>query len=453
MEQDDDTIAAVATPFGEGAVAVVRVSGSAASSLLAEIFSSAASTTRDLEPRRQYLGKVVDPSSGDVVDEALVTFFPGPASYTGDDLVEIACHGGVHVTRRVLEAVLAAGARPAGPGEFTQRAFLNGKMDLTQAEAVMDLIRSRSDLALVSAQAQLSGGLGRGMEAMRQDLLGVLAHLEAYIDFPEEGIDPQTGVSMVARMAAARDEIARLLGTAERGRILRDGVATVICGAPNVGKSSLLNALSGRDRAIVSELAGTTRDTIEEAIHVGGFALRLIDTAGMRESEDVIEREGISRTRRALGEADLIIEVVDASRAPDDQERVAIDVPAAARILVLNKVDLGEDPAWARAGDVRISCTAETGIHKLAGLVERVIGAGRADFGRDPIAINTRHQDCLRRACEALEVAIKGLEEEAFTELVAIDIRAALDTIGEVVGKADTEDVLGEIFANFCIGK
>jgi tRNA modification GTPase len=452
MILDEATIAAVSTPFGEGAVAMVRISGPASREVLDTVFCCSVETIH-MEPRRQYLGTVRD-RSGEEVDEVLATLFLAPSSYTGEDLVEISCHGGVHVTRRVLEVVLAAGARLAEPGEFTQRAYVNGRMDLTQAEAVIDMIRAQSDLALVSARAQLSGSLGRGVEEMRQRLLAVLAHLEAYIDFPEEDIEVEVGKAMIERMAAARDEVTRLLGTAERGRILREGIATVICGAPNVGKSSLLNALAGRDRAIVSEVAGTTRDTVEELIHVGGYALRLIDTAGVRESEDALEREGISRTRRALEEADLVIEVLDASCAPDEQQRVEMDQHFDGVLLVvLNKVDLGEHPGWSGSRHARVSCAAESGLRSLADRIGEQVGAGEMEVIHDPISINARHQVCLCRAREALDAAICGLEEGAYAELVAIDLREALDGIGAIVGKVDTEDLLGEIFANFCIGK
>jgi len=449
---DNDTIGAISTAFGEGAVALVRISGQDSVSILDRVFAGPAKPA-EMDSRRAYLG-TIRTASGDLIDEALVTVFRGPSSYTGEDVAEIACHGGIHVTRRVLDVVLEAGARAAEPGEFTQRAFLNGRMDLTQAEAVMDLIRSQSDLALASAQAQLSGGLGCGLEAMRQELLGILAHLEAYIDFPDEGIDPETGQGLVGRVSDARSEVQRLLGTADRGRIMREGVATVLCGAPNVGKSSLLNALSGRDRAIVSEIAGTTRDTVEETLHIGGLVLRLIDTAGLRKSDDVIEREGIDRTHRAVDEADLVLEVFDASLSKAEQPGDGISSDGGVAILrVLNKADLEEHSDWSGEDGIRLSCQTGKGIPELVEAVTKAVHGGDVDLSRDPVAINARHQACLRRAEAALGATIQGLNEDAFTELVAIELRTGLDAIGEVVGKADSEDLLGEIFANFCIGK
>src|SRR6516165_11893216 len=305
-----NTIAAISTPIGEGAIAVVRLTGAAALSILNRIFRSSVAPA-NFEPRHVYFGQIHDDAAK--VDEVLVTFFRGPASYTGEDVVEISCHGGLLVTRRLLDLVLSAGARMANPGEFTQRAFLNGKMDLTQAEAVMDLIRAQTELALRAANEQLSGRLGTELTEIREELLTTLAHVEAYIDFPEESIDPDTGKTLLNRIQSLSQQLDRLLATADQGRVLRHGLRTVIYGKPNVGKSSLLNLLLGYDRAIVSEIPGTTRDTIEEVINVRGIPVRLVDTAGKRSSADSIEQEGIRRTELQLAQADLVLQVVDAS--------------------------------------------------------------------------------------------------------------------------------------------
>jgi tRNA modification GTPase len=290
----EDTIAAISTPIGEGALAVIRLSGGGALSILTRIFAGSMSPEKFV-PRRVEFGRIHDAAGK--VDDVLVTFFRGPKSYTGEDVVEISCHGGILVTRRVLDLLLAAGARMADPGEFTQRAFLNGKMDLTQAEAVMDLIRAQTELALRAANEQLAGHLGNELTDIRELLLTSLAHVEAYIDFPDEQIDPDTGKALLDRILALENRLDRLLATADQGRVLRHGLRTVIYGAPNVGKSSLLNLLLGYDRAIVSEVPGTTRDTIEEVINVRGIPVRLIDTAGARESSDLLESEGIRRTQ------------------------------------------------------------------------------------------------------------------------------------------------------------
>jgi tRNA modification GTPase len=301
-----DTIAAISTAFGEGAIAVLRLSGPRAVNIADAVFRGKAAL-RDSPARSAQFGMVHD--AGHKLDEVLATVFRAPASYTGEDLVEISCHGGVLVTRRILETFLRHGARAAEPGEFTQRAFINGKMDLTQAEAVMDLISAQTDLALRAANEQLEGRLGDRIRALRETLLEMLAHVEAYIDFPDEDIDPETGDSLLRRIDQARSDVRKLLDTAAQGRVLREGVRTVIYGAPNVGKSSLLNRLLGYERAIVSARPGTTRDVIEEVINLRGIPLRLMDTAGVRESSDEIEREGIERTRRAFERADLVLHV------------------------------------------------------------------------------------------------------------------------------------------------
>lgn len=293
-----DTIAAIATPFGEGAIALLRLSGPQALQMARAIFRGA----NEFTPRLAHFGAIHDGARK--LDEVLLTVFPTPASYTGEDVVEIACHGGVLISRRILELLLENGARSAQPGEFTQRAYLNGKMDLTQAEAVMDLIGAQTDLALRAATEQLEGRLGAHFRELRDGLIEVLAHVEAYIDFPDEDIDPATGEALLAKIDSVRANASALLATARPGKILREGVRTVIFGAPNVGKSSLLNLLLGYERAIVSARPGTTRDVIEETIDVRGIPLRLVDTAGVRESDDEIEREGIARTRRQIERAD-----------------------------------------------------------------------------------------------------------------------------------------------------
>lgn len=440
-----DTIAAIATPFGEGAVALLRLSGPDAVAVADSVFRGKIAPAR-MEPRRQEFGRIVRAS--EVIDEVLLTVFRAPASYTGEDVVEIGCHGGILVTRRILTLLLENGARAAGPGEFTQRAFLNGKMDLTQAEAVMDLIRAQTDLALRAATEQLEGRLGARIRAIREQLLGLLAHLEAYIDFPDEDIDPDTGVQFLVRLDAIRGEIAALLRTAGQGKILREGVRTVICGAPNAGKSSLLNRLLGYERAIVSETPGTTRDSLEEVIDLRGIPLRLVDTAGIREHADALEREGIARARQWIERADLVLRVVDGSAPPD----AALE-PQPREILVINKSDLPRDERLAALSGIWISCREGSGMEALADEIEqRVLGGGVA-AGDPVIAINARHQDCLRRAGEFADAARSAMIDELPPEFVSIELRSALEAVGEVVGRADSEELLGVIFSSFCIGK
>jgi tRNA modification GTPase len=447
MIASTDTIAALASGGGTAAVALIRLSGPQAEEVADRACRGAASRA---EERRATRAKVRD-VAGRVLDDVLLTVFRGSRSFTGEPVVEIACHGGRLVTRRVLERLLECGARSAGPGEFTERAFLHGKLDLTQAEAIMDLISAQSDLALRAAHEQLEGGIGREAVRLREDLIGVVAHLEAWIDFPEEDIDPDTGSLFLARVAAAREGIAKLLATAEQGRILREGVRTVICGRPNAGKSSLLNLLLGSERAIVSDEAGTTRDTIEETIILDGVPLRLVDTAGLRDEAGGIEREGIRRTLHEAGRADLLLVVRDASLPAAES---SVELPESNRaVTVLNKADLGEHADWAEHGGVRLSCSTGLGLDQLRRAIREALDLGEADWGEHAVAINTRHRDCLRRADESLETAEVLLESAAAPELAALEMRGALDSLGEIVGKVDTEDILGAIFSRFCIGK
>jgi tRNA modification GTPase len=466
----DDTIAAISSPVGEGAIAVLRMSGPESVNLVAQIFRGSTPPEK-MEPRRSYFGEIYDATG--VIDQVLLTIFRRPQSYTGEDLVEISCHGGILVTRKILSLLLNAGARSAEPGEFTQRAFLNGKMDLTQAEAVMDLIRAQTELALRAANEQLAGYLGRELINIQDQLLTTLAHIEAYIDFPDEGISPETGKMLFDRLEHTGGSLARLVATADQGRILRHGLRTVIFGEPNVGKSSLLNLLLGYDRAIVSETPGTTRDTIEETINVRGIPVRLIDTAGKRSSEDSIEQEGIRRTELQLAQADLVLEVVDASlpsvtsvsererartnenkwgRAGTSEERAPLERPAN-RILVLNKVDLGVHRDWESSTGVRFSCRTREGENALNQAIWDFVMTGGFSGQDFRIAISVRHQACLQKAITEVEAAKAGLANNELPELISIELRGALDAIGDVVGRHDTEDLLGRIFSEFCIGK
>ncbi len=441
-----DTIVAISTPFGEGAISVLRISGPESLDIASKCFRGRVEVGV-MCPRRQYFGRFVD-EAGVLIDDVLLTVFRSPASYTGEDLVEIGCHGGILVTRRVLQCLLGAGARSAEPGEFTQRAFLNGKMDLTQAEAVMDLITAQTDLALRAANEQLEGRLGKKIRECREELLNLLAHVEAYIDFPEEDIDPETGRELMATLERVEGTAKSLLGTAEQGRILREGVRTVIYGEPNVGKSSLLNILLGFERAIVSEIPGTTRDTIEEVINLKGIPLRLIDTAGLRESEDAIEKAGMERTRRHIEAADLVVHLVDCTK-----RRVRSDNERGDELLVLNKSDLGEHTSWSDVPGVRMSCRDETGLDALADAIfDRLMGGTRFS-GDASIAINARHKSCIQSAMKFCAAARKAMHEGLTAEFIAIEVREALDAIGDVVGHADTEELLGKIFSTFCIGK
>lgn len=442
------TIAAIASPMGVGAISLIRISGPAAIQIADLATHGIASSTMPRVARRC---KIRD-AAGAVIDDGILTTFLGPNSFTGEDTVEFAGHGGILVTREVLARFLECGATHAAPGEFSQRAFLNGKLDLTQAEGIMDLISAQTRLAIRAAHSQLEGTLGKKTTAARDELLEVLAHLEAWIDFPDEDIDPQTTAELRTRIEAIIRTIDSLLATADQGRVLREGVRTVIFGEPNVGKSSLLNRLLGFDRAIVSDIAGTTRDTIEETINLHGIPLRLVDTAGVRESDDLIESQGIQRTVRQIENADLLLEVADAAQPRPD--RAVYPSNHATHLLVLNKSDLGEHPSWKGADAIRISCFTDAGFEQLSEKIRTALHFTEADFGEHSVAINARHQASLKLAHTNLLAALDLLTEHtANPELAAIDLREALDALGEIPGKVDTEDLLGVIFSSFCIGK
>ena len=443
----DDTIAALSTPPGEGAIAVIRISGPQAIAIAEQLFARA-NPGRPLVERVLHFGCFR--SAEEKLDEGMAVVFRAPHSYTGEHMAEFHCHGGVLVASRLLEAVLHAEARAAEPGEFTQRAFLNGKMDLTQAEAVMDVIRASTSLALRAAEEQLSGRLGQEVEEIRSHLLRTVAHIEAYIDFPDEGILPHTGERLLAEIDIIQGRIQRLLATANEGRILREGVRLVICGAPNAGKSSLLNRLLGFDRAIVSASPGTTRDTIEELASLRGIPFRITDTAGLRETTDAVEREGVERARRAMDTADVIVRIADITQKPrlEASER---------EILALNKIDLLDPRTDAKqlpqSGPVAISCQTGEGMERLVDLIVTKARGDRAADAPMLAAINARHQACLQRARSRLGEAAEKLRAGVDPELIAVPLREALDAVGEVIGAADAEEILGEIFSTFCIGK
>jgi len=443
-----ETIAAISTAMGEAAVSVVRVSGEQAVAVVRKVTGDGIDR---LEPRHARL-LVLRERTGGVLDRALVLRFAAPASYTGEDVVELHCHGGVLVTQKVLEALLAAGARPAEPGEFTQRAFLNGKMDLTQAEAVMDLIQAQSSLALRAANEQLEGIIGQSASKMRQELIEVLAHVEAYIDFPDEDISPDVGEALRGRITAIQAQCERLLSTSEQGRILRSGARTVICGEPNVGKSSLLNLMLGFERAIVSPKAGTTRDTIEEVIQVNGIPLRLVDTAGLRQGGDELEQFGMKRTEREIERADLILEVVDGSLPAGDAVRVKVPSGLETRrVLILNKADLGTHPSW--ADGVPLSCATRAGVDALREVLAEVVMRGGNWSSEHPVAINARHKACLERVLAGLLAALACLARDEAPEFTALELREALQALGEISGRVDIEELLDVVFSSFCIGK
>ncbi len=439
-----ETIAAISTAAGEAAIALVRISGENAVEVADRIFRGKQRAS-DLQSHTQHLGEIIE--DGVTIDQAMLAVHRAPTSYTGEDLVEISCHGGTLVTTKVLETCLRAGARAARPGEFTERAYLNGKIDLTQAEAVIDLIRAQSDLALRSAAEQLRGRLGDEFRALRERLIEIIAHVEASMDFPEEGISPDDVMTIHNRLESLRNDVDKLIATAETGRILREGLRVVIFGATNAGKSSLLNCMLGFDRAIVSEIHGTTRDSIEERINLRGVALRLFDTAGLRPPENLVEREGIERTQRTLETADLRLHIVDASGPRPRDFATNPD-----EFLILNKSDLAEHADWSSTDAIRISCKTSAGLPNLADEIYRRIGGAKLS-AESPVAINARHRDQLRRASNSIARALAAIGAGATPEMFAIDLHDAQHAIDELLGGGDEEAVRDAIFSQFCIGK
>ena len=470
MNLISDTIAAIATPLGEGGLAVLRVSGPQALAVADTVFVPVGKTS--LTPSAAashtiHYGRIE--RDGRFVDEVLVSVLRAPRTFTREDTVEISCHGGLLPAKLVLDSLLAAGARPAGPGEFTQRAFLNGRLDLAQAEAVADLIHARTELALAAAGEQLAGKLSQRINQLRDDLVKTLAHIEAHIDFPDEDIAPDTRGQLLARLERGVAFMDELLRTADEGQILRRGIRAAIIGRPNAGKSSLLNQLLGHDRAIVSPIAGTTRDTIEETANIRGLPVVFVDTAGLRESGDSIELEGIRRTRAMVAKAELVLHVLDASEPVSaEDEQFLAEFAGKKRIVVWNKADLlerrsptrGEPsaPSEERAGSetgapVAVSCLTGAGFEALKDAIKQTIWAGEIRAEMLQVMINSRHQDALQRARAATVRTHDALAANATLELVALDLRIAVHAVGEIVGKTTTEDLLDSIFSQFCIGK
>jgi tRNA modification GTPase len=452
MRRPLDTIAALATPAGTAALAVLRVSGPDTARLAGEIAGG-------LPPPR--VARHVDYHDREqrLLDDVLLTFFAGPASYTGEDALEVSCHGNPYIAQRILEDLLARGCRPADPGEFTLRAFLHGRLDLSQAEAVMDLIHARGERALAAAQQQLRGALGRRMNRLIERLLAVLARIEAYIDFPEEDLPPEDRGQVGQEVGSIAIETDRLLATSHYGRILRDGIRTVILGLPNVGKSSLLNRLIGRERALVSAEPGTTRDFIEERILVGPHCLRLIDTAGLNPSPAPLEKLGIEKTIECAADSDLFLLVVDAAR-PELllEDYIQSLIQSSSSLIVINKSDLVQTspaPGSLPPGVpvVRVSALTGAGMDDLVAAIALRADSFQQITDEEGIAISARHAHALTTAREALERARSKLVSQDAIELIASDLRSAMSAFGEITGKVDNERMLDHLFASFCIGK
>ncbi len=450
MSFSGDTIAALATPAGTSAIAVVRASGPQAAGLVRTIFGATP------PPRLAQHADYRD-HAGVLVDDVLFTFFAGPNSFTGEDTVEISCHGNPFIAQKILTDLLARGCRPAEAGEFSKRAFLNGRMDLSQAEAVMDLIHARSERALAAANQQLRGALGRQMDSLISQLVNILAMIEAYVDFPEEDLPPEDRQMVQRQLAQLLAGTNRLLATNRYGELLREGIKTVILGEPNAGKSSLLNCLVGRDRALVSPEPGTTRDYLEERVSMGPHWLRLIDTAGLNSAPSSLEQRGIEKTFEQAADADLFLWVIDSTQPPPAvPPALAARMTPANTIAVFNKIDLppakrGELPQAFPV--VNISALQGAGLEALQAAVTKLAESFHVGIGDELIAINARHSHALEQAKACLITAGQKLAENIPSELVASDLRVALDAFGQISGKIDNERILDQLFASFCIGK
>ena len=452
----DDTIAAISTPIGEGGIAIIRVSGERAFELADRIFHSPRGRPSEFPSHTIHFGNAG--TNGEVVDQIMLTVMRAPRTYTKEDTVEINCHGGVLAARKLLSLCLENGARLAEPGEFTKRAFLNGRIDLPQAEAVMDLIRARTDRAYALAVRELEGHLSAKVNDVRERLLTILAHIEAHIDFPEEDISPGTRESLLRDMEIVVGLLQSLLATAREGKILRDGITAVIVGRPNVGKSSLLNALLGQDRSIVTPVPGTTRDTVEELANIHGVPFRLIDTAGIRRAPGHIETIGVRRTENALRQSEVVMHVLDLSRPfhVADHE-IAKQCARKHVVLVLNKLDLPRrlrlPSRFSSCERVPLSATTGQGLQDLREKLIELAYTGTAGNTNEAVAINERHRMSLSCAYDLLTSVKHSIVVDDPLEIVSQQLRTALDAVGEVTGKTATDDILERIFSMFCIGK
>jgi len=460
---DQDTIAAIATPLGEGSIAVIRISGKNSLQIVARVFKrSNKASVFEMKSHKLYRGQVVDPESGRMLDSVLTVIMKSPHSYTGEDVAEIHCHGGYLLSKKILELLFQHGVRPATPGEFTFRAFINGKMDLAQAEAVVDVINAQTEESLKQAELQLEGMLSQKIRELKEIILDILAEVEAQVDFPEEGIDPIVREAITKNTEEIIEQIDSLLATYEEGRIIKQGVYTAILGKPNVGKSSLLNRLLMKERAIVSPLPGTTRDFIEETVDVKGIPLRLVDTAGLRAAADEVEKAGVDLARKKASEAELIIAVVDGSSSLDEDDfEVLKGSESRKAVLVINKSDLRQNVSnedisefFRRERVVNTSAKLGSGIEDLKSKIHEVLlGKKSLIEGTELVITELRHKLALQKTKESLTSLIKAIDNKESPEFLAVDLRLALDSLGEITGETTTEDVLGRIFSKFCIGK
>ncbi|MBP1963799.1 tRNA uridine-5-carboxymethylaminomethyl(34) synthesis GTPase MnmE [Paenibacillus aceris] len=456
----NDTIAAISTPLGEGGIAVIRVSGDEAVPLVERVFRSKTKLS-DAVTHTVHYGFIVEPASAEKVEEVLVTLMKAPRSFTMEDVVEVSCHGGIVSVKKVLDLLLQQGIRLAEPGEFTKRAFLNGRIDLTQAEAVIDLIRAKSDRAFKVALKQVEGNLSKQIKHLRYVLVELMAHVEVNIDYPEHDVEEMTNAFIKGKCDTVMVEIDRLLVTAEQGKILREGIETAIVGRPNVGKSSLLNELAQENRAIVTDIPGTTRDVIEEFVNVGGIPLKLLDTAGIRETTDIVEQIGVERSKTALAEADLILLVLNSNEELQlDEIALMKQLADKQTIVILNKIDLSRRldveqvlSYFPKERIVELSLIENKGIDDLEKAIAAIFFEGKLESSDLTYVSNVRHISLLKQAKRSLQDALDANEQYVPIDMIQIDIRAAWEQLGEIIGDSVGESLIDQIFTQFCLGK
>ena len=462
MAIDFDTIAAISTPPGEGGIGIVRLSGDEALEIAEKVYRQGNKRLSDQPSHTIHYGNLFNPKTDEKIDEVMVTIMKAPKTYTREDIVEINTHGGVLVTNKVLQTVLAAGARLADPGEFTKRAFLNGRIDLSQAEAVMDVIRAKTDSAMHNAISQLDGNLSNLISDIRQEILNTLAQVEVNIDYPEyDDVEEMTSKLMQEKATEVKKQVEGILETAQQGKILRDGLATAIIGRPNVGKSSLLNAFARSEKAIVTDIAGTTRDVIEEFVNVKGVPLKLIDTAGIRETEDVVEAIGVTRSKKAIEEAELVLLVFDQSQKLTDEDFEMMDLTEnKERIIILNKMDLVQELNVDKLLEkvdpksvISVSVATNTGINDVEQAIVDLFFQGKTGEKDATYISNIRHISLLEQAVDALQEVINGIEFGMPVDLVQIDLTRAWDALGEVTGESVQDELITQLFSQFCLGK
>ena len=456
----DDTIAAIATAPGEGGIGIIRISGSNSLPVAEEIFKSVSGKKiSEYNLRTLIYGNIFDGEKR--IDEVLVAYMKGPNSYTGEDVIEINCHGGFISVKKILELILTKDVRLAEAGEFTKRAFLNGRIDLSQAEAVIDVIKSKTDKAQEVAQNQLEGSLANKIKSLRLKVTEVLAQLEVSIDFSDEDVEDVTYKEIEDKSLALRDEIKKLYDSAESGKILRDGLKTVIIGKPNVGKSSLLNSILGENRAIVTEIAGTTRDVIEEFVNIKGIPLKIVDTAGIRETEDIVEKIGVQKSKESIDSADLVIIVLDSSKPLTDEDLEILENARSKKtIVLLNKIDLEQaidqtviEEIVGKDNIIKISALKNEGIEQIHDKIEAMVFAGDVKSSSSVVITNSRHKDALFKAYNSINDAIAGIDQRLPYDFIEVDFKNIWDYLGYINGDTVQEDLLDTIFSNFCIGK